>query len=140
MRLAALMTATIIALGLAACGDDDDKTAAATTATVAAAADPDRYCEIVRDLDASGEDFFKSLGEDSSPQEYEAAERRFVEQYSDTLDELGRVAPQEIRADVAVLLAGQRERAGLSTATTPEAKASASETRVQAYEERNCDA
>ena len=140
MRRAAIITATLIALGLAACGDDEDTQAGATTATaVAAAGDPDRYCQIVRELDTSGEDFFAGLGEDSSPEEYEAAERRFVERYSDTLEELERVAPSQIRSDVAVLLAGQRERAGLSTTTTPESKSSASEKRVQAYEKRNCD-
>jgi len=37
-----------------------------------------------------------------------------------------------------VLLAGQRERAGLTTTTTPEAQSSASEKRVQAYEQRSC--
>ena len=139
MRSAAIITATFIALGLAACGDDDDKRATTTTATVVAAAgDAGRYCTIARQLDTEGEKFFAGLGEDASPKQYEAAERRFVERYADTLSELERVAPAEIRSDVAVLLAGQRERAGLTTTTTPEAQSSASEKRVQAYEKRSC--
>lgn len=142
MRRRAIIIATVGVLGLAACGDDDDDETAATTTTtaVAAAGDPDRYCAIVRGLDKSGEDFFANLDENSSPEEYEAAERRFLERYSDRLEELRRVAPRAIRSDVAVLLAGQRERAGLSTTTTPESQSSASEKRVQAYEQRNCDA
>lgn len=138
MRRAAIITATVIALGLAACGDDDDKRAATTTTPAAASGDTERYCTIVRRLDTEGEKFFAGLGEDASPKQYEAAERRFVERYADTLSELERVAPAEIRSDVAVLLAGQRERAGLTTTTTPEAQSSASEERVQAYEKRNC--
>lgn len=141
MRHAAIVTATVLALVLAACGEDDDKAGTTNTTTTAAAAagDVDRYCALVRRLDSSGEDFFADLDENSSPVEYEAAERRFVERYADTFDELQRVAPSQIRSDVAVLLAGQRERAGLSTTTTPESQTAASEKRIQAFEKRNCD-
>lgn len=138
MRSAAIFTATVIALGLAACGDDDTP-ATPTTATVASAAgDAERYCAIVRELDTAGGKFFAGLGEDATPKQFEAAERRFVVRYAGTLAELERVAPAEIRSDVAVLVAGQRERAGLTTTTTPEAQSSAAEKRVQAYEKRGC--
>lgn len=140
MRRTALITATVVALGLAACGGDDIDRSATTNATTAAGAgDVDRYCALARELDADGEKFFAGLGENASAKEFEAAERRFVERSAKKLDELQRVAPPEINADVATLLAGKRERAGLQTATqVDESESSAAETRVRAFEKRSC--
>lgn len=144
MRRPVVITATIVtlALALAACGDDDENTdAASTTATVAAAADPDRYCALTRELDAEGEQFFAGLGEDARPEEYEAAERRFVARFAGRFEELEQAAPQEIKRDVGTLLAGQRQRAGLPTATkVDESEGEAAETRIRAWEKRNCSA
>jgi len=131
-----------LTLTLAACGDDDSDSGATTaTATVAAAtADADRYCALTRELDTEGEKFFSGLGEDASPKQYEAAERRFITRFTRELEELEQVAPQQIKRDVGTLLAGQRERAGLpSTTTVPESEGSAAESRIQAWEKRNCD-
>lgn len=104
-----------------------------------ATASTERYCELVGQLDAAGEEFFAGLGEDASPEEFEAAERRFVERYDDELEAVGRSAPAEIRDDVQKLLAGTRRRAGLEAPVeVTEAEASAAEERVQAFEERAC--
>ena len=142
MRRPAIILATVLTLVLAACGDDEDETTAgSSTATVAAAADPDRYCALARELDAEGEQFFAGLGEDAKPEEYEAAERRFITRFAGKIGELEQAAPQEIKRDVGTLLAGQRERAGLPAATkVEESEGAAAETRIQAWEKRNCQA
>jgi len=142
MRHTALIIAAIAALVLAACGEDDNDTAASSaTTTVAAAGDADRYCALTRELDRAGERFFASLGEDSRPEEYEAAERRFITSFAGKLEEVEQAAPREIDEDVDTLLAGQRRRAGLPTATNvDEATSSAAEKRIRAWEQRNCEA
>lgn len=143
MRRPAIIVATVLTLALAACGEDDeDATAGSQTSTVtAAAANPDRYCDLTRELDAEGEQFFAGLGEDAKPEEYEAAERRFVTRFAGKLEELEQAAPQEIKRDVGTLLAGQRDRAGLPTATkVEESEGAAAETRIRAWEKRNCQA
>ena len=142
MRHSALITAVIASLVLAACGDDENDTraASATTTVAAAAGDADRYCALTRELDREGERFFASIGEDARPEEYEAAERRFITRFAGKLDELEQAAPREIDEDVDVLLAGQRARAGLTSGNVDEAKASAAEERIRAWEKRNCEA
>ena len=142
MRRPAIIVATVLTtLALAACGDDDEPTAGSSTATVAAATDPDRYCALTRELDAEGEQFFAGLGENAKPEEYEAAERRFITRFAGKLEELEQAAPQEIKRDVGTLLAGQRERAGLPTETNvDESEGTAAETRIRAWEKRNCKA
>jgi hypothetical protein len=145
MRRPAVIVAAVLTLALAACGDDDEDAGGAggstATATVAAAGDPDRYCALTRELDAEGEQFFASLGRDATPAQYEAAERRFITRFAGELEEVEQAAPQEIKRDVGTLLAGQRERAGLPTATkVEESEGDAAETRIQAWEKRNCKA
>ena len=138
LRLSIVLAMLIALLGLAACGDDNDDDGG-TGRVTAAAPDVGRYCQLVKELDAKGEELFANLGEDASPEQFEAAERGFVERYQPQLDELLRVAPTEIRADAEKLLAGMRQRAGLTTATeVNEAEATAAEERVQAFEEREC--
>jgi hypothetical protein len=136
-----IIAITIVAvLGLAACGDDDEEQRDAG-ATVTAAGDVERYCALTRRLDAEGEKFFADLGEDASAEQYEAAERRFIETHSGDLDELARVAPREITSDVQKLFAGMRERAGLKPQIeVSEAQASAAEERIRAFEKRSCRA
>jgi hypothetical protein len=140
-------------LGLAACGGDEQRAdaerpaatqpaAAPTTASASSATgDLRRYCGLTRDLDAAGEAFFADLGKDATPQDFRDAERRFIERYGDTLAEIERSAPPEIRPDVVVLLAGMRQRAGLETdVAVDEAKAGAADERIRVYEKRRCDA
>ncbi len=139
-RTPLIAIAVAAVLGLAACGDDDESGgSAATPTTTAVAQDPDRYCALTRELDASGEAFFADLGRDATPKEFEAAERRFVEQSGAKLDALRQAAPQRIAADVEKLLAGMHKRAGLKPAiAVTEAQSSAAEARIRAYEKRNC--
>jgi len=137
LRTSLIAVAVYALLGLAACGDDNDERAGGSTTTVAR--DADRYCALTRELDADGERFFAGLGNDASPKEFEAAERRFIESAQAKLDELSRVAPLQIEDDLQKLLAGMRERAGLKPAiAVTEAQASAAENRIQAYEKRTC--
>ncbi|MEX2194896.1 MAG: hypothetical protein WD844_06385 [Thermoleophilaceae bacterium] len=139
LRLPIVLAALIALLGLAACGGDDN---GETTSRADAAATPDvgRYCQLVKELDARGEEHFASLGEDASAEDFEAAERGFVERYEAELDELQRVAPTEIKADAEKLLAAMRQRAGLTTTTeVDEAEAAAAEERIQVFEKRECD-
>ncbi len=140
MTRTTLIAIAVAALpGLAACGDDDSGGSAATQTTTVVAQDPVRFCALTRELDASGETFFAKLGRDATPKEFEAAERRFVEQSGAKLDALRQAAPRQIAADVEKLLAGMQKRAGLKPAiAVTEAQSSAAEARIQAYEKRNC--
>lgn len=137
-RLVIPIAAVVALLGLAACGgnDEDDNDNTPTTA----AGDVQRYCALTKELDAAGEEIFGALGEDASPEEFEAAERRFVERHARELDELLRVAPARLKPDVETLLAGMRQRAGLrSGVEVSEREASAADERIQAFERRECD-
>lgn len=145
LRTSVTAFALVALLGLGACGDDSDEgdTSAGNqpTATAPAAADPDpeRYCALTRRLDAEGEKFFTGLDENATPQQFEAAEAKFVKQMQPKLDELRRVAPRAIAADVEKLLAGMQQRAGMKPAIgVTEAESSAAEARVQRYEKRDC--
>lgn len=134
--------ALVTTLALAACGGDEEPgdTRAATTTNATATQNTQRYCQKVAEFDAAGEDFFAGLGEDSSPEEYEAAERRFVERYGDELEELRATAPPEISDDVRKVLIGMRQRAGLQTPVElSEAEVNAADERVRAFEERACE-
>ena len=138
LRTSLIAVALVALLGVAACGDDSDNrddqpVAAATTP------DPERYCALTRQLDAEGEKFFAGLGEDATPEQYEAAEAKAMKAAQPKLDELRRVAPREIASDVDKLLAAMQERAGMKPAiAVSAAESSAAEARIKAYEKRNC--
>lgn len=142
LRRSTTTLALVTTLALAACGGDDQSgdTRAATTTSAAATQNTQRYCQLTRDLDAAGEDFFADLGEDAKPEEFEAAERRFVERYGDELEVIRAAAPPEIRDDVQKVLIGMRQRAGLKTPVeVSEAEVEAADERVRAFEERACE-
>ena len=140
-RSSAIVLAIIALLGQAGCGDNDDSSSSTRPATVAATEDVDRYCALTRQLDADGERFFANLNEDSTPAEFQAAERRLAEHFAEKFDELQRVAPAQIKTDVSKVLAALHKRAGLQPQIkVSEPDASAAEKRVLAYEKRNCKA
>src|SRR5688572_3492808 len=136
-----LTTAIVLAaaLTLAACGEDDTARTSARATATPPAGDAERYCALSREMDAAGTKFFARLErkENATAEDYEAAERRFVERFAPQFDAIETAAPAEIRDDVAILLAGQRQRAGLG-GSVDEADAGAAEKRVQAYEKRHC--
>jgi hypothetical protein len=136
IRCSSLKIALVALLGLAACGGDDAENDRAQTA----AGDVARYCALTKELDSAGEMFFSGLGQDASPEEFQAAERRFIEHHSDDLDELRAAAPARLKPDVDKLLAGMHQRAGLKSASdVSEREASAAEERIRAFEKRECD-
>lgn len=87
---AALVGVATAALVGAACGDDDD---------TAASAAPDRYCEIAKSLaePPEGVDF-----DTATPEQITVAVKEHFAAHLDEIDELERLAPEEIAADVGV--------------------------------------
>ena len=112
-------TAALIAtITLAACGEDENRPATVRADTT------DRYCALTRAMDAAGSKFFARLErKDASAKQFE---------------EIERAAPAALRADMQILLAGQRRRAGLG-GSVDEAQVGAAEKRVKAYEQLHCD-
>ena len=135
-----LTTAIVLAtFALAACGDDDTAQPSARATATPPAGDAERYCALSREMDAAGTKFFARLErkENATAEDYEAAERRFVERFAPQFEAIEQAAPSEIRSDIEILLAGQRQRAGLG-GSVDEAEAGAAEKRVQAYDKRHC--
>lgn len=134
--------ALVAALVLAACGDDDTASTTARATTTPTAGDPERYCALTREMDAAGTKFFARLERKQGKREptakdYEAAERAFVERFAPQFAAIEEAAPVEIRRDVEILLAGQRQRAGLG-GSVDQAEAGRAERRVLRYERRHC--
>ena len=127
---AACLAALALAPLVGGCGDGDAPDAG----------NPARYCALTAELDALGETIFGALPETAGAAEFAAAEQELVRRAGERLDELERVAPEEIRADVPVLIEGLRARAGIPGAEVDEAEAEAAEQRILAYEERACPA
>lgn len=138
-RLTPIALAAGLALALAACGEDEPATqsAAGSSATSADSGDADRYCELTAELEGLGEQIFADVPEDASPEEYMRLEQQLLEKGSAQLEELERVAPEEIADDVSVMLDGMRARAATGEDPNQDA-ASAAEERVLAWEEQNC--
>ena len=138
-----LTTAVLVAaLALAACGEDETASTTARATTTPAAGDRERYCALTREMDAAGTKFFARLErkqgtEEPTAEDYEAAERRFVERFAPQFEAIEEAAPAEIRDDIEILLAGQRQRAGLG-GSLGEEQVSAAERRVRRYERRQC--
>ena len=135
-----LTTAIVLAtLTLAACGEDDAAQTSARATATPPTGDVERYCALTREMDAAGTKFFARLerNENATAEDYEAAERRFVERFAPQFEAVEQAAPAEIRSEIAILLAGQRQRAGLG-GSVDEAQASAAERRVRRYERRHC--
>jgi hypothetical protein len=108
-RPIATAAALIATLTLAACGAEQNRPAAARADTT------ERYCALVRAMDAAGSKLFARVerNKNATAKDFEAAERRFVRRFAAKLEEIERAAPTEIRADAHVLIAGLRQRAGL---------------------------
>jgi hypothetical protein len=129
---AACLAALALAPLVGGCGDDDGGGAQV--------GNPARYCALTAELDALGESIFGALPRTAGPEEFAVAERELVRRAGERLEELERVAPEEIRADVPALVEGLRARAGIQDAEVGEEEAAAVERRIQAHEERACAA
>ena len=144
MRLLSLiLLALALGAALPACGDDDDDDGGgggADTGTQPAVADVGRYCELTKELDEAGNEAFRELEQNpnASEEDFERVEREFVESNQEKIDELVRVAPEEIREDIGVLLAGLRSRAGQGP-EVDEDQEQAAERRVTRFEDENCE-
>ena len=130
----AALAATLIVFGTAAgCGDDKE------SGEPTAASGSSSYCALSNQLDQAGTHAFSAL--ESNPNatdaQYQAAERRFVEQNSEKFDRLIATAPASIQADVKTLVAAQRGMAGAGPAV-PQAKVQGAEQRVKRYEASSC--
>jgi hypothetical protein len=145
-RLAAPAAALALTLGLAACGNSDEDETAAPTSTAAtpttveeAAGDIEEYCEASLGLETSGEpdvDF-----ESASEEEIAEASKQFArEEIKPLADDAVAAAPEELDADIAVLVAALDEliaTGDFETAFgTPEA--TAAEDRLHAFDLANC--
>lgn len=122
------------ALLMGACGDDQGSDVGQATGQ-ASGVDSQRYCELVQQLDAAGEEIFADVSEDD-PAALAAAEKRLVEENQETLEQLEEVAPPQIAADVAIYTDAVRARA--QGEPYDETAASAAEERVLTFEEGAC--
>lgn len=113
---------------VAACGDDEED-----------AGDVERYCEVSRELDEAGTDHFEALEADETATEddFAEAERQFVEDNEEEIDELIESAPEEIRGDVETFVEAMRS-GELSAEGGPPEDAVAAEEDIVAFEEANC--
>lgn len=131
MRWLGLTLAGLAAVtAIAACGDDDD-----------AEGDVERYCEILDELEVRGNEIFEGLESDpdASDEDFEAAERDFVESSEDEFEELVETAPEDLREDVRTVLDGIRQRGGLEVDNeVSEEEEAAADEQVRAFAEAEC--
>jgi hypothetical protein len=122
-----------LAIGVVACGDDDD-------ASTAAAPDLDRYCELVDELDAASAAIFGEFEGDAQLSEADIAEaqQRFFDENEDQIEELERVAPNEIRDDVELSIESTRARAEEEDTDIPEQDVVDANLRLQEFRRNEC--
>jgi hypothetical protein len=132
VRIIGTLSALLLAVGLAACGND-------AGGGTASGPDPDRYCELVAELETAGGEAFDAIeaDEDATEEDFAAAGKQFAEDQSERFDELVAVAPEEIADDVELLIQSIRAQSGLDDEVDQE-EAAAAEERITAWEEENC--
>ena len=132
LRAIGYLCVLLVALGLSACGDDD-------RAGSAAGPDPERYCELVEELEEAGGKAFDAVqaDKDATEEDFAAASKEFTEDSEEAFDELIEVAPEEIKEDVEILVASIRGQSGYGE-DVPQEEATAAEDRIRSWEEENC--
>jgi hypothetical protein len=132
-RAAAMLLCAAVAVGLVACGDDDDS-------STAAAPDLDRYCELVVELDAASSAVFGELEQDQELSEADIAEaqQQVLDENADLIEELERVAPDEIRDDVELSIESTRARAEEDVTDIPEDDVVDANLRLQKFRRQEC--
>lgn len=140
LRLIAVVT-VVTTMVLPACGEDDSDapTAQPTQQETAGEGDAEFYCSLAQKLDRAGSKFFRELEQDkeATQEDFEKAEAEFVETHQADIEELVEAAPSEIRADVDILIASLKARAGLGP-EVDQTQAQSAEERVQEFEKENC--
>ncbi len=148
MRLARLLLIPSVLLLATACADDSssaesiaDRTQssapAEATAPTSEPYDPQPYCETTRRLEKAGERAFVHLERDATHAQYKAAERSFILDNADLLDELVAAAPPDLTEDVETFLAAMRQRGGLEDVGVTQREASIAEERILAFEKEH---
>lgn len=143
-----LLVPVVLALATA-CADDSSSSrstatgnqspaAATATAPTSETYDPQPYCQTTRLLEKAGEQAFADLGRNATPAAYEAAERSFVLDNADLLDELVATAPADLTDDVETFLAAMRQRGGLEDSGVTQRKSTQAENTMLAFEEQHC--
>ena len=127
---------TVLAGVLVACGDDGG----GDGTTAAGGGDLERYCEISAELDAAGQEEFEALEKDpkATQEDFEAAERRLVEDNEELLEEIQSVAPAEIASDVKTQVEAVRARAGLTDGGPSGREEQEAELAINDFEQENC--
>ena len=138
IELAICIALCAVAGALGACGGGDDSSSTTTTS----AADLDRFCAAIGELDAASNKIFAQLrqGGQISSDQLAAAEKKFLQQNADTVQELEQVAPEEIRADLATSIEASRVRAGLASGGPTAAEETAAAQHVREFRKQNCPA
>lgn len=129
----ALAAAAIGVLTLAGCAESG----AAPATTAPDSGDVARYCQLVAELNGIGERIFADLPEDAPAEEITRREGLLAEQAAAPLAEMVRVAPPELRGDLALFMEGFQARADGTPAPDPEA-AQAAEERIRIFDDANC--
>ena len=135
-RALALATVALLAAGLSACGDDDEDDAAGGDV---AAGDLTTYCEKTFEIETIGEpdiDF-----ESASEEEMQEAAKSFAgDDLLPLAREIEEAAPQEIAADIEVLVAAVEDVAETGNFEAFETEeAAAAGTRAHEFDLENCD-
>lgn len=145
MRTARLLLILALLSLATACSDNtsssvnaDDKSAGATSAPISEQYDPEPYCDLTRQLEKAGQKAFSTLDRNATNADYEAAERNFVLDNNDLLDELLTAAPPDLSHDVETILAAMRQRGGLEDSGVTEREANQADQRVRAWEKKHC--
>ncbi len=143
-----LLVPVVLALATA-CADDSSSSRGTATANQSPAAaeataltpeeyDPQPYCQATRRLEKAGEQAFAGLGRNATPADYEAAERSFILDNADLLEELVATAPADLTDDVETFLAAMRQRGGLEDSGVTQRQATKAENELLAFEEQRC--
>ncbi len=149
MRTIRLLPSFAVLLLATACANDSstssstDKPAqSATTSSAPAPApapyDPQPYCEITQQLEKAGERAFSGLDRNATSMDYEAAERAFVLDNADLLDELVAMAPPELTDEITTFLTAMRQRAGLEGSGVTARAATEAEEKLLEFEKQHC--
>jgi hypothetical protein len=118
-----VIAATVIAAGVAACGDDDTDEAAI-----------DRYCDAVAAAEQRGEELFADIDEDDEDARL-AAERAMLEFVRSTFP-AGDELPDEIQDDFEAFLAGME--GNVEPDSDPTEQQQAAEQRLLDWEQEHC--